>query len=391
MPKSDPLKVLVVCGSLGVGGAEMQAARMLPRLNRDLFDLKVIYYNNNPGPPRDELVAQGIPVTFIGRPEWRRTAYLREAWDYMRRGNFDLVHAWSASANHYGRLPAMLAGIPVTVGGLLGQGGLEGIWPAVYSVMNPFCAGWIVNSESLRDFALSRMALNRFSPIVVVPNGIDMELNRAEIESHLPFYAGLKRDRPVIGMVARLHPVKNHGLLLAAAQILRDRGVVADYWVIGDGPARAAIEQAISQRGLGDCVRMLGQRNDVAAAYEMMDLAVLTSDSEGCPNALLEAMRASLPVISTRCTSLGEVIAEGRNGYTVAIGAADALADRIACLLNDEGLRRQFGTVSRHMVEKAFSMPVAVRRLEQAYLGFLRSSRVRNAPFREKLARLGVA
>lgn len=390
MSKPEPIKLLVVCGSLGVGGAEMQAARMLPCLDRSLFDLEVVYYNYKSGPPKLELERQGIPVNYLGRPTWDRNAYLRDAFSYMRSKRFDLVHAWSASANHYGRLPALLAGVPVVIGGLLGKGGLNGLWPFVYSGMNLACDGWIVNSDDLKAFALDKMFLNRFSPVVVVENGIDLKQDRAELARRIPFYTALKGDRPVVGLVARLHPIKNHNMLLEAAANLHAQGVDADYWIIGDGPARDDIASKINEFQLGNYVRMLGQRDDVEAAYEVMDAVVLTSDSEGCPNALLEAMRASMPIISTQCTSLDHVIVEGVNGFIVPVGAHRDLAERLKQLLHDSALRRQFGAASRSMVEKKFSMPVATQRLEQTYLNFLKQGMLRHAPLRCKLSGLGV-
>ena len=363
---------------------------MLPRLDPALFDLEVIYYNHKVGPPRFELERQGVPVRFLGRPTWNRNAYLREAVNFMRSKRFDLVHAWSASANLYGRLPALVVGVPVVLGGLLGKDGLNGLWPFVYSGMNLACAGWIVNSEALKQYALDKMYLNRFSPVAVVENGLDLELDRTVLARQVPFYLALKRDRPVIGLVARLHPVKNHTLFLQAAARLRDEGVAADYWIIGDGPAREDIARKITALQLDDCVRMLGQRDDVEAAYEVMDVVVLTSDSEGCPNALLEAMRASRPIISTQCTSLGQVIAEGVNGFVVPRGDVGALAAKLKLLLSDAALRRKFGGASRVMVERTFSMPVAVRRLEQTYLDFLRQGMSRHPTLRRKLAALAV-
>lgn len=390
MSAREPIKLLVVCGSLGVGGAEMQIARMLPRLDRSLFDVEVVYYNYKFGPPKRELESQGIPVSYLGQPMWDRNTYLRDALSYMRNKRFDLVHAWSASANHYGRFPALLAGVPVVLGGLRGKNSLNGLWPVVYSGMNLVCDGWIVNSDTLKEYALAKMFFNRFSPVVVVENGIDLEQDHVKLSSRTPVYAALRRDRPVVGLVARLHPVKNHTLLLEAAASLRAQGVLADYWIIGDGPDRDAIAQKIHDLQLDDCVRMLGQRDDVEAAYEVMDIAVLTSDSEGCPNVLLEAMRASLPIISTKCTSLDHIICEGVNGFVVPLAAVRDLAEQLKVLIHDASLRRQFGHASRSMIEKTFGMPVAVQRLEQTYLHFLKQGMAKHAPLRHKLSNLDV-
>ena len=73
MSQPEPIKLLVVCGSLGVGGAEMQIARMFPRLDRSLFDVEVAYYNYKFGPAKLELERQGVPVRYLGRPTWDRS------------------------------------------------------------------------------------------------------------------------------------------------------------------------------------------------------------------------------------------------------------------------------------------------------------------------------
>jgi glycosyltransferase involved in cell wall biosynthesis len=100
-----------------------------------------------------------------------------------------------------------------------------------------------------------------------------------------------------------------------------------------------------------------------------MDVFVLTSDSESCPNALLEAMRAALPVVSTRCTRLEEIIHEGENGFTVAVGDHRSLARQVERILADPAKALAMGNHSRQIVTESFSMDVAVQKLQQAYLG----------------------
>ncbi|MBN1141395.1 MAG: glycosyltransferase [Deltaproteobacteria bacterium] len=380
------IRGLVVSGSLGVGGAEIQLAKLLPRLNRNLFEMQVVYYSHPDGYPKKWLEEGGIPVTFLRGEHWNRWRYLATATDFMKKNRFDLVHAFLDSSNHYGRIPAILAGVPVIIGGLQGKKGLEGGWPTLYSLMNLRCAGWIVNSRMLKNWAEEKMFFMDRSPVSIVRNGLEFGDEAIRFKpNERTFYDELKSGRPVIGIVGRLHPVKNHLLFVETAHLLTQAGVEADYWIIGEGEMRPAIEERIRHHGLEERVKLLGLRQDVDIALSRMAVAVLTSDSESCPNALLEAMRASLPVVSTHCTTLDEIIQEGENGFVVPVGAAAALADKVAQILADPEKRRGMGLLSRKIVESRFSMAAAVKDLENAYIFFLQRQSRRYPELHEKL------
>jgi glycosyltransferase involved in cell wall biosynthesis len=308
----------------------------------------------------------------------------------MKREGFDIVHAWTGTANLYGRLPALMAGVPGIIGGLRGQTAANGLMAPVFILTNWRCAGWVVNAEDLKKIALRKLKLMRHCPIYVVPNGIEIDGEACLNFDKKTFYDDIKRNRPVVGAVGRLVAVKNHKLFLDMAKEIRSRGIEADYWIIGDGPLREEIDERIIRYGLSDCVRMLGYRKDADEGLKRMDIAALTSDSEGCPNVLLEAMRASLPIISTKCSSLEHIVEEGRNGYLVPCGNATALADKAADLLTDPVKRRVMGKESRKIVEERFAMPIAVGTLERVYIECFRRGGRNSRRVMEKLNMLGL-
>ena len=115
-------------------------------------------------------------------------------------------------------------------------------------------------------------------------------------------------------------------------------------------------------------------------------IVVLTSDSEGCPNTLLEALRASLPVISTNCTSLDEIISEGINGYIVEVGDAEALAEKVKLVLSySEETRQNMGVKSRQIIQEHFSLSIATKKLEQVYVKCLKQAMCRHQSIQNKL------
>lgn len=370
--KNDRIKVLVVCGSLGVGGAEVQTSRLVPRLNRDIFDVQVAYYVPESGFPKQALLDGGIKVTCLSGKQWDKRRFFKASMYFMRREKFDLVHAVQDSDNHYARIPAILSGVPVVIGGLRGARGLKGRWVLLYSLMNFRCAGWIVNSRKLKELAEKRMYFMRRSPIKIIRNGIEIESERDFNNQEITYYDNLKTGKPVVGIVGRLHPVKNHLLFVEMARQLTAYGVDADYWIIGDGEMRSEIERTVADFGLSSRVKLLGLCEDVDVALSRIDVCVLTSNSESCPNALLEAMRASLPVISTKCTSLEDIIEEGLNGFTVNLGDVGALVEKVSLVLSDKEKLKEMGRHSRHIIEERFSISTAVNDLEEAYLYFLK-------------------
>lgn len=392
--RPNKIKILVISGSLGVGGAEVQISKILPRLSRDVFDVQVAYYSDEDsvGYPKKILMDSGIPVTFLGvkGTEWNKRRFLISAFKFMKKEKFDLVHAIQHSDNHYGRIPAILTGVEVVIGGLQGKKGLEGMWALLYSLMNLRCNGWIVNSQMLKNWAEERMYFMDRSPVMIVRNGLELDIDERFRRDEFTSYDQLKSNRPIIGIVGRLHPVKNHLTFVAMAHLLTQAGVDADYWIIGEGRMRGEIEEAIGRCGLQDRVKLLGLREDVDVALSRMDIGVLTSDSESCPNALLEAMRASLPVVSTNCTLLEGIIEEGINGHVVDIGDAQGLADKVRLLLSDAEKRHEMGIRSRQIIEEKFNLSLAVNDLESAYVRFLTKKSSLSPKLQKKLAEVGL-
>lgn len=362
------LKLLTVFPSLDAGGAEVQFSLLLSRLDKSIFDIQVAYFYPCAEFPKEILEKSGIPVRFLGSPVWNRWRCLSDAIRFMRNEQFDIVHCLQHSTNFYGWLPAVINQVPVIIGGLQGKVELHSFWPKIYSLVSTRCSGWIVNSGTLQTYAEERIKFFKKNPFMIVPNGIELEPNQV-LQKAPHDYQQLRNNRPVIGTVGRLHPVKNHLLFLRMACELVESGVDADFWIIGKGPLEETLAQRITEYRLNNHVHLLGFREDIPVALKSMDVFVLTSDSESCPNVLLEAMRAELPVVSTRCTSLTEIIREGENGFTSAVGDHLALTRQVKRILEDPSKALSMGKLSRQIVIENFSMDAAVQKLQEAYLG----------------------
>ena len=170
-------------------------------------------------------------------------------------------------------------------------------------------------------------------------------------------------DAPLLLTVARLHAQKGIPFLLGAlARLPRVRLAIA-----GDGPDRVALESESARLGISDRVRMLGEREDVAALLAACDLFVLPSLFEGLPVSVLEAMASARPVIATDVGGTTEVVSHGETGLLVPPEDAGSLADAITTLLEDPVLAARLAARGRALVEREFSATVMSERVAQLY------------------------
>jgi glycosyltransferase involved in cell wall biosynthesis len=159
----------------------------------------------------------------------------------------------------------------------------------------------------------------------------------------------------VVGAAGRLSPEKNFALFIdAAARVAAERPDVG-FVVFGEGPLRAALTQQIDRLGLGGRFVLAGFRPDVVKFLPHLDLAVMSSTTEGLPVFLLEAFAAGVPMVATAVGGIPEVLEEGRSGYLVPSGDAAALGRRILDALRDADACRAMGRYARERVRRDFS------------------------------------
>jgi len=155
------------------------------------------------------------------------------------------------------------------------------------------------------------------------------------------------------------------GLLKAFSQLAEDPRALL--LIVGDGPCRKDLEATVDALGLGRRVRLLGERNDVAAVLSAMDVFVLCSVGEGMSNTILEAMATGLPVVATRVGGNPELVTDGNTGFLVEARSPDALAASLRRYLEDPTLLAEHGRAARDHIEAEFSMERMVGGYERLY------------------------
>jgi glycosyltransferase involved in cell wall biosynthesis len=153
----------------------------------------------------------------------------------------------------------------------------------------------------------------------------------------------------------RLSPEKGFEDLVQAARIVVDRVPRTGFLLVGDGPLRPAIEEAVRRAGLARAFVLAGFRDDLDRLMANADLFVQSSHTEGLPNVVLEAGACALPIVATAVGGTGEVLEDGREGVLVPPRRPAELAARIAGLLSDAAGARRMGEEARRRITEHFT------------------------------------
>jgi glycosyltransferase involved in cell wall biosynthesis len=209
--------------------------------------------------------------------------------------------------------------------------------------------------------------------IVVVPNGIrpwpEAGTRRAELRRRL----GWSEHRKVVLLVAVLRGGKGHEDMFAAMPEVVSAVPEVTLQIVGDGPARQALE--VLARPLGDRVAFLGERSDVPDLMAAADLLVLPSWSEAYPTVLLEAAMTGLPAVATDVGGSAEIVSDSATGLIVPPHAPDRLAAAIVAVLGDGDLAHSLGRAARRRAETEFSVTRQAERTLAVYSGLVSPAR----------------
>jgi glycosyltransferase involved in cell wall biosynthesis len=204
-------------------------------------------------------------------------------------------------------------------------------------------------SPEIRDGLLD-LRIGRPSQYHVIPLGLDLDgfLSAGGPTGALRAELGLAGE-PLVGVVGRLVPIKDHRTLFTAMEMLPG----AHLAVIGDGELRPELEKDVVDRGLAGRVHFTGWRTDLPQAVSDLDVVVLTSRNEGTPVALIEALAARRAVVATAVGGVGAVVQDEKTGLLAPAGDAAQIAARISRLLESADLRRRLSAAGHdHVVQR---------------------------------------
>ena len=333
--------ILYVITDLELGGVPLHLLRLAVAMRKRGFRPTVVSLAP-PGPVGDRLRDEDIPVFGCdGRGGWDVRVIKRLA-AYLRDLEPDLVHALLFHANVAARLAGWHTGLPASrLVCEIQTVEVERRWHlAVDRWTHRLCRCTVGNSPSVIEHLATEARIPR-DRLHLVQGGID-PTRVAEAEPIDRVELGLSSADRMILWVGRIDPVKGLDLLLDAFQRLAD---CDDLHLVlaGDGPIRGQLTEQARNLGLVDHVHWLGARDDVGGLYRSADLFVFPSRTEGLPNALMEAMAAGCPIVTTDVAGCRDLIEHDETGVVVPFGDVSALAGAMQELLEDRGRARCLG------------------------------------------------
>ena len=351
---------LYLVGQLGPGGLERQLYYLLQALDRARHQPFVIVWNDcEQDMYTAPLRALGVPVYSLPR-----TVSPLGKLATLRRIIVERQPAVAHSYSFYTNVAvywATLGTNTIAIGSVRGDfawtkhesgrwlGNLSARWPRA-QVCN-----------SVAAFETAQHSRHPFVPqrLFVVRNGIDLTRFHPAAQSN--------RKQVCLVGIGSLLPVKRWDRLFHAAAVLKQRGLRFLVQLVGDGPLQQSLRQQVQALGITDCVDFLGTRTDVPRILAEATALVHTSDSEGCPNAVMEAMACGRPVVATAVGDIPLLVEGGKTGFVVPREHDVALVDRLTTLLTDPALCQRMGDAGRVKAEQEFGLDRLVNETLMVY------------------------
>ncbi|VVE05671.1 glycosyl transferase family 1 [Pandoraea aquatica] len=382
------MKIVLFVTGLQLGGAETQVADLARGFLARGHDVTLISLTGPcaialPTSPQFTLVelkAGKSPGSLIGAL-FRFAAYLR-AW------RPDVVHAHMVHANLMARVARWFAPVSVLVTSAhsRNEGGRARM--LAYRLTDR----WTDLTTNVSDDAVAEFVAQRAAPatrIVSMPNGIDTGRYRPDAQARAAWRNASNAlpdvlpdaDAPIVFAAGRMVEAKDYPTLIDAFAHVANAMPEARLFIAGEGPLRTSVQARVDARGLAHAVTLLGRRNDIAQWMQAADVYVMSSAWEGLPLVVGEAMASGLPVVSTDCGGVRELLGDagqaaehdgphgGAHNALVPVGDAQALGDALLRQLRaGPEARRALGTANRERIVTHFSLDAIVTRWLDTYV-----------------------
>jgi L-malate glycosyltransferase len=342
-----PVNILYIIDSLAHGGTEKQLVQLIRNLDPDRFRPHLCTLKTSAG-LYQELNIPKISLDFVGFRHHSLLRNLTSLSSFIRRHRIRLVQTFFQD-------PFLLAAMvkPFNRIKLIGSFRDLGFWrtPVETRKMRmayPFFSGFIANSQAVKDHFVQVDGI-RPGKFEVIYNGFDLE----SVHPKDPGEFG--REPPVVGIVANLNrPVKRVQDFIQAAAMVHRACPTARFVVVGDGHLRGLLEELGEALGLRECLTFTGRLENPLEVVRSFHVGVITSETEGFCNAIVEYMACGIPVVATAVGGNLELVADGENGFLVSPAAPQQLADKILLLINDSQRCRMMGGSNMEKIRRQF-------------------------------------
>jgi glycosyltransferase involved in cell wall biosynthesis len=358
--------------NMGLGGTELNAVRTVERLDRSRFEVSVICLQED-GPLAARYAAAGPRVITVPITNLYGVGALRQGIRLARLladMGIQIVHSHDMYNNVFATVCARAARTPVVIASRRWWRSLPARRYRVANSLAYRLAHCVVaNSPTV---ALSLQTEDRVRPerIAVVPNFVDdaafTPLSAEERAAKL-YELGVPADALIVGVVANLSPVKDHGTLLRAVALLAPRWRDLHVVLVGEGECRPMLESLTRTLDLEGRVHFAGRQPNEPNLHHLFDISVLCSVSEGFPNSIVEAMAAARPIVASDVGGISDAVSDGETGLLVPPSNPARLATAIDVLLLDPERRHALGAAGHDRARARYHAATVLESLEALY------------------------
>ena len=373
-PSTSRIKVVHVVTRMNTGGVAVLISELVTGMDSENFEVYLIAGTCSPG-EEDYLLARGIDLKQILIPSMQRS--LRPFQDLkaffqitkeLKRLRPDIVHTHTSKAGLLGRIAAQIATPKAKV---------------IHTFHGHLLHGYF-SKTATRFVILTEKALAKISDILIsMGNEVKANLldagigNPRQIQVAFP---GVRENKPnstnkyttefknqhsqnvIFTFVGRLSPIKRCDRIIETAIQIRNDVPHAYFLIIGDGELR----QPLEMQAIGLPITFLGWESHTEDWLAISNVAILLSDNEAVPLAMIEAGLAGLPVIATNVGSMSDVVENGKNGFLVN-PIIDEIASKVKVLSQSPELRKSLGAMGKELARQKFSVEAMVKRHQEIY------------------------
>ncbi len=364
----SPINILYLINELGYGGTEGQLIRLVQHLDRAHFCPHIATLRNS-SRFLEQLNVPSLKLDFKGFRDTSLFSQIARLVAFVKRYQITLVQTFFQDPHVLGAILKCLARVK-----LVGSFRDLGFWrtssgTAKIRLSDFFYDGYVANSEAVRNYSSVSFGI-RPGKITRIYNGF--HFNGKAASAHPPDAT----DSPVVGIVANLNrKVKRVEDFITMASFVRGELPGTTFIVIGEGNLKEELIRYGNRLGLEDSISFLGSLPNPLDHIKKFKVGVITSESEGFSNAIIEYMACGVPVVATDVGGNTEIITPGENGYLVPVRNPSAMAEKVIFLLRSASHAGEIARANRERISQHFTLARMVQQHEAYYRSVLNGGR----------------
>ncbi|MGG3478579.1 glycosyltransferase [Peribacillus frigoritolerans] len=355
------IKILHVIPDFGTGGAEKLVLDLLSNYDKSKFTMAVLsLYNKSNTIYEKQLEKKGVEVFYLGKKPGIDISMINKIIKIFKKYNPAVIHTHRYVVR-YTLIPSVLLRIPIRIHTVhnIAEKELDRIGIKLQNIAYRFF--------NYIPVAISTSVKNSITDLYKIKSDIPLINNGIDIEKYI--FKGIKKNSGIINLIhiGRFSPQKNHDFLIDVfSRVAKEKSNVR-LRLVGDGELRKHIEDKVKFMGIVDRVEFLGIREDIPNLLAESDIFLMSSDWEGLPLTLLEAMASGLPIVATKVGGIPDVAKHNSNAILVPRKNKELFYKAIVNLIEDFDLRNSMSEKS-FLLSREFDIRVAEKQYEELYV-----------------------